>query len=54
MIAILERFFCNWVDEPPRFILDKLLNDVTIFWLKQQVLDALFFLPGYLRGLEGF
>ena len=23
---------CNWVDEPPRFILDKLLNDVTIVY----------------------
>jgi hypothetical protein len=25
-----SRNFCIWVDEPPSFILDKLLNDVTI------------------------
>jgi hypothetical protein len=22
----------NWVDEPPRFLLDKLINDLTKFW----------------------
>jgi hypothetical protein len=26
-----RKISCNWTDEPPRFILDKLLNDVTIF-----------------------
>jgi hypothetical protein len=25
-----RKILCNWIDEPPRFILDKLLNDVTI------------------------
>jgi hypothetical protein len=45
---------CNWVDEPPRFLLDSLLNDVSVFWLGQQVSDALFSLTWYLKGLEGF
>jgi hypothetical protein len=48
------RSSCNWVDEPTSFLLEKLINDVTELGLQQQVLDALFFLPGYLRGLEGF
>jgi hypothetical protein len=25
-----ENISCNWVDEPPTFLLDKLLNDVTV------------------------
>jgi hypothetical protein len=24
-----RKILCNWVDEPPDFILDELLNDVT-------------------------
>jgi hypothetical protein len=42
------------VDEPPSFILDRLINNVTVLWLEHQVSNALFFLPLYLRGLEGF
>ena len=26
----VSNFSCNWVDEPPSFILDKLIDDVTI------------------------
>jgi hypothetical protein len=40
---------CNWVDEPPRFLLDFMINDVTVLRLRQQV-SALFSLPGDLRG----
>jgi hypothetical protein len=28
--CFLNALSCNWVDEPPRFLLDRLLNDVTI------------------------
>jgi hypothetical protein len=53
-----DSFLCksssNWVEEPSNFIICKLLNDVIVLWKKQQVSDALFSLPGYLRGLEGF
>jgi hypothetical protein len=44
----------KWVNKPPSFILEKLINDVTVLWLKQQVSDVLFSLPGYQRGLKGF
>jgi hypothetical protein len=44
----------SWLDEPPGFILSRIVNDVTILRVKEQILDALFFLPGYLRGLEDF
>jgi hypothetical protein len=51
--SFLNNQTCNWVDEPPSFILDRLVNDVTVL-SQLQVSDALFSLPGYLRGLEGF
>ena len=29
--AMASKLSCNWVDEPPSFILEGLVNDVTIF-----------------------
>jgi hypothetical protein len=29
-IALQKKLTCNWVDEPPRFLLRTLVNDVTI------------------------
>jgi hypothetical protein len=46
--------FCNWVDEPPSFLLEKLINDVIELLSEQQVSDALFSLPGYLKGTGRF
>ena len=28
--CFIDKISCNWVDEPPSFILGKLVNDVTI------------------------
>ena len=28
--CFIDKISCNWVDEPPSFILGKLINDVTI------------------------
>ena len=28
--CFVSKISCNWIDEPPSFILDKFLNDVTI------------------------
>jgi ribonuclease HI len=53
-VCYSSKISCNWVDNPPSFLLEKLINDVPYCDLKQQVSDALFSLPGYLRGLEGF
>ena len=30
-VAITSKSSCTWVDEPPSFILEALVNDVTIF-----------------------
>jgi len=29
-VALPEKLTCNWVDEPPRFLLGALVNDVTV------------------------
>jgi hypothetical protein len=29
--AMASKLSCNWVDEPPSFILEALVNDVTLF-----------------------
>jgi len=29
-VALQEKLTCNWVDEPPRFLLLALVNDVTV------------------------
>jgi hypothetical protein len=52
--SFLNKVSCNWVDEPPSFLLNNVVNDVTTLWLQHQVLDTLFSLPEYLRRLEGF
>jgi hypothetical protein len=30
-LAMASKLSCNWVDEPPSFILEALVNDVTLF-----------------------
>ena len=44
----------TWDADPPDFLVHSLQADCNSVIGEQQVSDALFSLPGYLRGLEGF